>query len=147
MNMRNTIQRDLIIDAVHQLDHPTADTIYTYVKQLHPAISLGTIYRNLTLLVNLGQIRKVALTDSADRFDKTLVDHYHLICRGCGNMVDVHLADLDRMMAEMSDCNGYIVETYDIVLRGLCPACQQTMGPASVLAPNNQEKMGGNNNE
>ena len=49
-------------------DHPTADMIYTSIREEYPNISLGTIYRNLSLLVEIGEIQKIT-TDGADRFD------------------------------------------------------------------------------
>ena len=49
-------------------DHPTADMVYTSIREEFPNISLGTVYRNLSLLIELGEIKKVT-TDGADRFD------------------------------------------------------------------------------
>ena len=50
-------------------DHPTADTVYTNIREIYPNISLGTVYRNLALLASLGEIQKITCEDGADRFD------------------------------------------------------------------------------
>ena len=135
MNTRHTIQRDLLMTAIHKLDHPTAEELYTYVKQLHPAISLATVYRNLSLLVSRGQIRKVLTNNSAVRFDKTLTEHFHIICRNCGKISDVHLNSPNHMITQLSGCNGYLVEAYDLLLRGLCPSCQKDACSAPQTTP------------
>ena len=50
-------------------DHPTADALYTSIREQFPNISLGTVYRNLNLLVELGEIRKLSCGDGTDHFD------------------------------------------------------------------------------
>ena len=47
----------------HTTEHPTADTVYGNIRKLYPNISLGTVYRNLSLLVDLGEIRKLSGVD------------------------------------------------------------------------------------
>lgn len=63
-------------------DHPTADTVYMNVRETFPHISLGTVYRNLSLLAELGEITKIS-TEGPDRFDANQEPHYHFICRHC----------------------------------------------------------------
>lgn len=62
-------------------DHPTADAVYTGIREEFPNISLGTVYRNLNLLVELGEINKVTCGDGKDHFDADTSPHYHFICR------------------------------------------------------------------
>ena len=59
--------------------HPTADTVYAGIKAEFPNISLGTVYRNLSLLVELGEIAKISTGDGPDRFDCNTKPHSHLI--------------------------------------------------------------------
>ena len=62
-------------------DHPTADALYTSIREQFPNISLGTVYRNLNLLVELGEIRKLSCGDGTDHFDYDTSPHYHYVCR------------------------------------------------------------------
>ena len=70
-------------------DHPTADAIYASIREEFPNISLGTVYRNLNLLVELGEIRKLRCGDGADHFDADMRPHYHFMCRECGCIEDL----------------------------------------------------------
>ena len=65
-------------------DHPTADALYTSIREQFPNISLGTVYRNLNLLVELGEIRKLSCGDGTDHFDYDTSPHYHYVCKKCG---------------------------------------------------------------
>ena len=60
-------------------DHPTADALYTSIREQFPNISLGTVYRNLNLLVELGEIRKLSCGDGTDHFDYDTSPHYHYV--------------------------------------------------------------------
>lgn len=123
MNYRKTIQRDLVLEAVQQLNHPTADDVYLAVTAKHPTISRGTVYRNLGLLVTQGVLRKVELAGGADHYDITLQNHYHITCRGCGNVIDAQLPYQAGLERTIGDTQGYVVDEHDISLRGFCPAC------------------------
>ena len=70
-------------------DHPTADFVYENMKQIYPNISLGTVYRNLSLLADLGEIQKLSSFGGADRFDARTVPHCHFMCTRCGRVMDV----------------------------------------------------------
>ena len=61
-------------------DHPTADTVYENLRQIYPNISLGTVYRNLSLLSDIGEIRKLTNFGSADRYDGRVAPHSHFMC-------------------------------------------------------------------
>ena len=74
-------QRDAIIAfLMTRKDHPTADTIYMNIKKEFPNISLGTVYRNLALLSERGDILKLSYDNGADRYDASVEPHYHFIC-------------------------------------------------------------------
>ena len=66
-------QREAIKDFLaHSHEHPTADIVYMNLRESFPNISLGTVYRNLSLLSEMGQIQKISMKDGADRFDGTV---------------------------------------------------------------------------
>ena len=67
--------------------------IWCTIKRKFPNISLGTVYRNLNLLADIGEITKIPTPDGGDRFDGRTDSHYHVICSGCGNVFDLELSD------------------------------------------------------
>ena len=79
-------------------DHPTADAVYASIREEFPNVSLGTVYRNLNLLVDLGEVRRVTIGDGKDHFDADTGTHYHFVCHRCGSITDLPLepfADLE----------------------------------------------------
>ena len=78
---RNTIQKDLVRNTVYEMRrHVTANEVYEFVKEFCPTIGKGTVYRNLEILVEEGNLRKVEVPDGPNRFDFILKNHYHVIC-------------------------------------------------------------------
>ena len=75
MDRRNTIQRQLVMQAVQGLDHPDAEEVYENVSREHPNVSKGTVYRNLNVLAAQGEILKVETGDGADKFDFRTDEH------------------------------------------------------------------------
>lgn len=109
---------------VGRTDHPTADMVYTAIREVYPNISLGTVYRNLTLLAQQGEIMKISCGESSDRFDARTTAHYHFICEECGNVED--LMDLDsKMINLMGDkaCDGEI-HGHQLYFYGKCKCCK-----------------------
>lgn len=78
-------------------DHPTAETVYLNVKKEFPNISLGTVYRNLSLLTELGEIQKISTGIGPDRFDGNPAPHYHFFCRKCGCVMDLDMEGIDHI--------------------------------------------------
>ena len=92
------------------------------VKQC-PRLSLGTVYRNLNQLSELGMLRRVGVPGEADRFDAELPVHQHLYCRRCKQVFNLNVpgAPIEEMIAR---CEGIRAETYNFIVTGLCPACR-----------------------
>ena len=96
--MNYSRQREAIISCLaNRKDHPTADMVFESVRQEFPKISLGTVYRNLTLLCETGDIMKVATVKGFDRFDYTTKPHCHFICSECSQVTDVE-ADMESLI-------------------------------------------------
>lgn len=72
-------------------DHPTAEVVYEHVLKAFPNISLGTVYRNLSFLVDNGQAVKVPCEDGSVHFDGNVMPHYHFQCTECGAVIDLIL--------------------------------------------------------
>jgi len=92
MTLKYSRQREAIKDFLAtRKDHPSADTIYLHLRRDFPNISLGTIYRNLTLLANLGEISRISVGESMDHFDFDTSVHYHFICGDCSDVIDLEI--------------------------------------------------------
>ena len=122
---RDTRQRNIVLSAVQaRCDHPSADQIYADIQSIDKRISRGTVYRNLHVLVQNGKISHIKLP-GADRFDRRLDPHYHLLCTGCEAVYDVSIpyrASLDRAAAKETGC---IIDGHRTIFEGLCPRCRE----------------------
>lgn len=122
---RNTKQRQLVYDAVMgRCDHPSADDIYQAVHEKDDRISKGTVYRNLNVLSEKGEIAHVKVP-SADRYDSRLDPHYHLRCRVCGRVFDAPMKYIDEYDADMAAETGFIIESHQLLFEGVCRDCQK----------------------
>ncbi len=134
MSLNHSKQREMIKTfLMSRRDHPTADTIYTNVRQQYPNISLGTVYRNLTLLTDLGEILRLRVGDGVDRFDADTSPHYHFVCKECGCVTDLRIPEGDNILESVrADFDGLITgqTTY---FYGKCGDClrAQTSGAAA----------------
>ena len=116
-----TKQRRLITDILRQQQgHLTAEQVYLAAKQEMPSIAMGTVYRNLGLMVEAGELRRVRIPDEPDRFDCILQPHEHMICERCGEVRDVTLDDLTGLLSERI---GARVTSYELSIRYVCPDC------------------------
>ena len=117
---REAIYRFLL----HRKDHPTAETIYQHVRQEYPRISLGTIYRNLSLLEETGQIQKVPSDDSRDHYDADISCHPHFVCTCCHRVLDLKMDDLGFLNTLASQgFDGEILRS-QLTFYGLCGDCK-----------------------
>ena len=123
--MRNTAQRDTVLKVVQEsCDHPSAETIYQRSRAVMPEISLGTVYRNLKVLVELGKIREVSILNAGDRYDKTTCLHAHFRCKSCGRVLDVPAGDLEELERDIEAQTGFRIEGTEILFVGVCDNCK-----------------------
>lgn len=125
--IKHSRQRDAIRDnLMNRCDHPTAETVYMDIKEDFPNISLGTVYRNLSLLSELGEIQKISTGAGPDRFDGNVKPHCHFQCRMCYNVLDIPFEYPEELNAHASKKFPGIIEGNTIQFFGLCPDCMQT---------------------
>ena len=108
-------------------DHPTAETIYQNIKKEFPNISLGTVYRNLSLLEEIGEIIKISTGVGPDHYDYNTAPHYHFICRGCGRVMDIDLDFADELMTQVQESTDLAIESCSVSFTGLCPDCKNEL--------------------
>lgn len=125
MIRRNTKQRQAVLDVIQTHDrHYTADEVYAAVHQRDPHVSRGTVYRNLQILSDENQIRRIRMANASDRYEWNMKEHDHLICRECGKIVDVGPIqnEVDQAVTKMT---GYAEIQHVFVFSGICPECQK----------------------
>jgi Fur family peroxide stress response transcriptional regulator len=121
---RKSKQKEAILRAVRgTTSHPSAGWVYEQVRKEIPNISLGTVYRNLGLLKEAGEIRAVGLPGTLERFDSNTQDHYHFKCEGCGRIFDLDLP-VDKAMDErVRRATGFEVTYHRLEFFGRCKEC------------------------
>lgn len=98
MALKKSKQRDMIkAFLMGRKDHPTADVIYMNVRKQNPNISLGTVYRNLNLLADIGEIQRLRVGDGMDHFDADISPHYHFVCTECDSVIDLEMESIDTI--------------------------------------------------
>lgn len=125
--MNRTAQREAILKELRSVTtHPTADELYTMLRMKMPAISLGTVYRNLEQMSQAGIVRKLETAGKQKRFDGDLSDHHHVRCPICGAVRDVSPEAFDginrQIRSVMRDlgCDSFYLE-----LSGKCRKCSR----------------------
>jgi len=126
MKLSNTMQRKVLIEELKKLKtHPTADELYAIVRGRLPQISLGTVYRNLELLSEKGEILKIELTGKQKRFDGNTLGHYHLRCSKCGRVDDIEIDELSDIEKKLNSLvENLKLDGYRLELNGLCERCK-----------------------
>ena len=104
-------------------DHPTAETVYLGIKEEYPNISLGTVYRNLSLLADMGEILKISTDNGPDRFDGNTAPHYHFFCKECGSVIDLEMESIEHINVIAGHKFGGQIEGSVTHFFGSCPDC------------------------
>ncbi len=125
MALKHSKQRDMIKEfLMTRKDHPTADVVYMNVRQQQPNISLGTVYRNLTLLADIGEIARLRVGDGVDHFDADTSPHYHFVCRDCDSVIDLEMDSIDEIVHTASTHFDGQIDGHFTYFYGKCPHCR-----------------------
>jgi Fur family transcriptional regulator, peroxide stress response regulator len=121
---RMTKQRRVILDVLRDTEsHPTADWIYEQVRRVVPRISLGTVYRNLRVLKEKGDIQELNYGSTYSRFDGRIENHYHFVCQTCGRIDDVFLPLGEDIDSKVNKALGGNVDFHRLEFYGSCADC------------------------
>lgn len=127
-DLKYSRQREAILENLKaREDHPTADMLFQSLRKDDPKISLGTVYRNLGLLTELGYINKISGGNGIERYDYNTSEHYHFSCRACSKLIDLPgdmVEDLNNKAVH--EAIG-TVENHSLIFYGLCKECYQKM--------------------
>jgi Fur family transcriptional regulator, stress-responsive regulator len=125
-DLRVTRPRLAVLAAVHE--HPHADTnrIIDAVRNELGEVSHQAVYDGLRVLSESGLLRQIQPPGSVTRYEPQTGDnHHHMVCRSCGEIVDVECAVGSAPCLEPSDDLGYTIDEAEVVYRGLCPGCSK----------------------
>jgi len=124
MALKYSKQRTVILEFLQgRKDHPTADVVYKNVRQTFPNISLGTVYRNLVLLSDIGEIQRFKIGDGTDHFDYDTSEHVHFVCSKCGRVLDLEMENIDFINEEASKHFNGKIDGHKIYFFGICEDC------------------------
>jgi Fur family ferric uptake transcriptional regulator len=123
--LRLTPQRQLILEAVHELGHATPEQVHNYVRERVAGVNITTVYRTLELLEKLGLVNHTHLSHGSPTYHAAGEDqHVHLVCRGCGSISEVDPSVMqpvtERLMAE----KAFRVDVGHVSLFGECADCK-----------------------
>ena len=141
-NLRMTRQRKVILEEVRKMDnHPSADEVYEVVRRQLPRISLGTVYRNLEILSELGEITKLELSGTLMRFDPVTKKHYHIRCINCDRVDNAPMGRMESVENSLDGATDYKIMSHRLEFLGLCPVClekaidRDSLGTGSLRLP------------
>ena len=119
----NTKQKSLVLEIVSATcDHKTAEEIYLAAKEKMPQIAMGTVYRNLAIMEEEGEVGKVVFPSAPARYDKTGIRHGHLVCGKCGRMTDLPLEGLTDYLKDVTE--GPVLD-YRLTVYTVCEKCRK----------------------
>ncbi len=120
--MRYSHQRELILRAVKGVKtHPTADMVYDSLRAEHPSLSLGTVYRNLSVLAENGDITPIYTGDNKVHYDGDTEPHEHFVCKSCRQIIDIFIKP--QAPAEILQREEFQIEEQRTIYYGKCKAC------------------------
>jgi Fur family transcriptional regulator, peroxide stress response regulator len=126
MKYRFSKQRRRILEILKETkSHPTADWVYRKLKKEIPELSLGTVYRNLNVLLEQGHLEKLPFGSTFDRFEAKIKPHYHLICDKCGLVEDFEMPLYTDINKKAEMFGSFKILRHRIDFFGLCKKCQK----------------------
>jgi len=133
-----------VLEELRKLDsHPTAVELFEIVRTRLPNISLGTVYRNLDLLVQSGEARRLEFSGAKARFDGKPGHHYHIRCVRCRRVDDVHDLPPGFAVGQVRQLSGYEVLGCRLEFFGICPECKTRVGAVRDEPTGENENSGG----
>jgi Fur family transcriptional regulator, ferric uptake regulator len=123
---RLTPQRELVLEAVEELDHATPEAILERVQRTASGINISTVYRTLELLSQLGLVAHTHLGHGAPVYhSRNEPEHVHLVCRSCERVTEAPTAVADSFLTELGDAYGFAADVPHLTVFGICRDCRE----------------------
>jgi len=124
--LRLTAQRQLVLDAVHELGHATPDQVHAKVSKVAAGVNITTVYRTLELLEELGLVTHAHLSHGAPTYHSVdEAQHIHLVCRACGGLTEIPSSTLGQLARTLDTEYGFLLDVGHVALFGVCAECGQ----------------------
>lgn len=121
--MRMTPQRQLVLDALLELEHATPERICQHVQRSAPAVNITTVYRTLELLESLGLVRHIHLGHGAPTYSVDEHQHVHLVCHRCGRVQEAPCDVMAELSGTLRTRHGFLLDASHLALSGTCREC------------------------
>ena len=123
-------KRNAILAFLRQTnEHPSAEMVYNHVKPEFPDLSLGTVYRNLSMFKNQGEIVSIGSVNGVERFDGNIMPHVHFVCTGCDAVADLPQIDVpEELNQEVKNQTGGQINMCQLTFVGQCSKCLNEKG-------------------
>ena len=123
--LKQTRQRDLILETfLDTKGHVTSEDLYERVRVSHPDIGAATVYRTLKILVDAGLANAGTFREGVTVYEPDEEHHDHLICLGCGEIIEFHCDVIEEQQLEIARAHGYRLRRHRHHLYGYCSRCQ-----------------------
>ncbi|MCE5345755.1 MAG: transcriptional repressor [Bacteroidales bacterium] len=120
--LKVTPQRIAILQVIiDNKSHPTAEGIFDSVRETHPNISFGTVYKVLDTLADNGLIKKVQTEKDIMRYDGVRESHHHLYCTDSDRIEDYFDKDLNEILKsyfEKKSISNFTIEDFKLYITG-----------------------------
>ena len=127
MKRKSSKQRDMVLAYIKSFgEHVTAEEVYKNMKDAGQDISLATVYRNLNILVEMEEIKRVVHPTEGYLYDPTCEPHYHLHCINCNRLIDLDMPFMDSLNSIIQAQTGIQVCTHSLTVDGSCNDCSQS---------------------
>ncbi len=119
--LKVTPQRVTILNAIDKFGHANIDEIYQEAKTTNPTMSLATVYKNVTSLIETNLLKEVAINNQKSKYELTKEPHSHLICKQCGSVEDINSKNLFSLNRDNLD---FDIEEVELNIYGICSKCK-----------------------
>ena len=121
-----TAQRNLLLKLLSEANgHVDARELYLRANARDQSISPATVYRSLNLFKQLGLIDELRLGKVRCCYEiKHSPEHQHLICQGCGKVIEFESPLVRELMTTVKSNFGFNVSKAELYLEGYCQQCE-----------------------
>ena len=122
-----TTQRKLLLNVLQEAGtHIDAKELYRRANEQDPRISIATVYRSLQLFREMGLVDERRLGQVRCCYEiKRSGEHHHLVCRGCGRIIDVESPLIQQLVMQVQRENKFHVTRAELCLEGYCEECKE----------------------
>ncbi|MEG0736348.1 MAG: transcriptional repressor [Longicatena sp.] len=126
MIRKQSKQRDIVLQYMKAMDgHASAEEIFAGLNTENQKVSLATVYRNLNILAEMNEIKKIAHPMYGYVYDKTCNPHYHLHCVKCNELLDLNIPYQESMNNEFSKLCNHDLQSHNLIFGGVCEECRK----------------------